>query len=57
MTIMTIGVRRYIRPYLPVFNLLAVAALPLLLVFLGGVLNLSVSIGRREFRLRWKGAV
>jgi len=42
MTVLTIGVQRYIRPYLPILFLFAVAAIPL---FLGFVSRLS-NVGR-----------
>jgi 4-amino-4-deoxy-L-arabinose transferase-like glycosyltransferase len=53
MTILTIGVRRYIRPYLPVMFLFAVAAIPLFVVYVSGLLDATYSIGGRTVRFRW----
>ena len=55
MTIMTIGVRRYVRPYLPVLILFAVAAVPLFVVLVGAALDTRCTTRRRVLRFRWNG--
>ncbi|MGZ5443022.1 MAG: hypothetical protein ACXW5U_04525 [Thermoanaerobaculia bacterium] len=56
MTLLTIGVRRYIRPYLPVLYLLAVAAIPLAVVCAAAVMNGTFRPGGRTLRFRWHAA-
>ena len=56
MTLATIGVRRYIRPYLPVLYLLAVAAIPLGIVCAAALLNGTFAARGRTLRFRWQAA-
>lgn len=56
MTVATIGVRRYIRPYLPVLYLLAVAAIPLVILCAAAVLKGTFTVGGRPLRFRWQAA-
>jgi len=46
MTLMTFGLRRFMRPFLPIFYLCAVVAIPLLLMFLLGTRNGSIKKNR-----------
>ena len=55
MTVLTIGVRRYSRPYLPVLLLMAAASIPLYVTYLCGVLNARFDAGERRLRIRWNG--
>ena len=55
MTLATIGVRRYVRPYLPVLFLFAAAALPFFVLYVSGVLHATYSIARRTVSFRWRG--
>jgi|GEM_PF-3669191 len=54
MTVATIGVKRFIRPYLPVLFLFAAAAIPLFVSYASGLLNATYSIGRHTVRFRWR---
>lgn len=56
MTVATIGVRRYIRPYLPVLYLLAIAAIPLFVVCVSALLEGTFRAGGRTIRIRWNTA-